>query len=356
MDDIFEMRMKNLDNEPSIKIYNCDNTTGMNKHLTDNSIDLTVTSIPFGSLFTYSGLPEDIGNNHDGNDLLNSQFGLHLRFHIKSLFRVMKDGCNVCIHIQQLLRYQNEHGYIGRRDFRGALIELMCNGGFEYKGEVVIPKNPQLIAQRLKLHSLMFITGKRDARQLAPAVNDYMIIFQKPGKAEPVKAIQDNKINPNGWMSATEWINWARGVWQNEDLKLKNGSVDGLFAKIEENSLLNGYDEATKFFLDNEWIISGVWDDMRETDVLDNWRHGRDQKDEKHVCPLQLEVIRRCIKLYSNPSEIILDPFNGIGSTTWVAAEQGRHSVGFELKESYYNISIKNMKNLNKINAQMSLI
>ncbi len=283
-------------------IFNQDCVTGMAEKLAPESIDLCITSIPFGALFMYSGKPEDIGNNHDGIDLEGSQFGLHLRFAIEQLFRVMKPGCNACIHIQQLLTTKVQHGYMGRRDFRGDVVQMFTMGRFEWKGEFVIPKNPQVIAQRLKLHSLLFITGKRDGRALAPAVNDYVMIFQKPGDAVPVPCIYDRQDNPGGWVTTEEWIRDAHGVWT----------------------------------------------DIRETDVLEGWKGVREKDDEKHVCPLQLEVIRRLVKLYSNPGEIVLDPFIGIGSTGFVAVEQGRKAVGFEIKESYFNQAVRNIAKASK--------
>ncbi|RYG37024.1 site-specific DNA-methyltransferase [bacterium] len=281
---------------PDHLILNMDCVPGM-ATLPANSVRLVVTSIPFGSLFTYSGKNEDIGNNQDGVDLEASMFGLHMRFFAEQLLRVMMPGRNVCIHIQQLLRYKNQHGYMGRRDFRGSVVDIFERAGFEWKGEVAIPKNPQIIAKRLSLHSLMFITGKKDACQLAPAVNDYVMIFQKPGdNPEPVRALFDRHENPDGWVTTDEWIKWA----------------------------------------------SGCWDDIRETDVLENYDEAREANDEKHVCPLQLEVIRRCVKLYSKPGDLVMDPFMGIGSTAWVAIEQGRKAVGFELKESYHALAVRN--------------
>lgn len=270
---------------------------GMADKMEAESVDLCVSSIPFGALFTYSGKTEDIGNNQDGTDMRSGQFGLHMRFFVAQLLRVMKPGTNVCIHIQQLLRYKNQHGYMGRRDFRGAVVDIFETGGFEWKGEIVIPKNPQIIAKRLSLHSLQFMTGhSRNARDLAPAVNDYVMIFQKPGESAPVLCLKHPTENPKGWVTQEEWIRDAHGVWT----------------------------------------------DIRETDVLDGWKSARDEKDEKHVCPLQLEVIRRLVKLYTNPGETVLDPFMGIGSTAYVALELGRNAVGFELKESYYAQALAN--------------
>lgn len=281
----------------SATIHFGDNIPGMAEKLEAESVDLCVSSIPFGSLFTYSGKTEDIGNNQDGTDMRSGQFGLHMRFFIAQLLRVMKPGTNACIHIQQLLRYKNQHGYMGRRDFRGAVIDLFETGGFEWKGEFVIPKNPQIIAKRLSLHSLQFMTGhSRNARDLAPAVNDYVLIFQKPGESVPVRCLIHKTENPKGWVTQEEWIRDAHGVWT----------------------------------------------DIRETDVLDGYKSAREANDEKHVCPLQLEVIRRLVKLYTNPGELVLDPFMGIGSTAYVALELGRSAVGFELKESYHAQAVAN--------------
>lgn len=278
------------------RIWNADCIPGMAEHLEPDSVDLTVTSVPFGALFSYSGKTEDIGNNQDGIDLRAGQFGLHMRFVVEQLYRVQRPGTNVCVHIQQLLTTKVQHGYMGRRDLRAAVIDLFGAGGFDWKGEIAIPKNPQRIAQAQKLHSLLFVTGKRDARQLAPAVNDFIMILQKPGDAAPVPALYDRLENPGGWVTTDEWIAWARGTWA----------------------------------------------DIRETDVLEGWQGGREEDDEKHVCPLQLEVVRRLVKLYSNPGETVLDPFMGIGSTAVVAVQEGRHAVGFELKESYHLLAQRN--------------
>jgi DNA modification methylase len=279
-------------------IHPMDCVAGMPEKLAAESVDLTVTSPPFADLFMYSGKNEDMGNNLSGLDLEECAFGLHFRHFVTQLLRVHKPGTNACIHIQQLLAYKVQHGFMGRRDFRGAIVNMFVKGGFEWKGEVVIPKNPQLVAKRQNLHCLMFVTGRRDAAQLAPCPNDYLMIFQKPGeRAVPVPALYDKRDNPNGWVSTEEWIKWA----------------------------------------------SGVWDDIRETDVLEGRHDAREENDEKHVCPLQLEVIRRPVRLYTNPGEVVLDPFGGIGSTPYVAIEQGRDAVAFELKGSYYEKSKRNV-------------
>lgn len=289
---------------PTYNIFNEDCIAGMAGRIPDNSVHLTVTSIPFEELFTYSGKPEDVGNNGSTVDIVEGRFALNMRFVVAELLRVTAPGCNVCIHIQQLLAYKNQHGFIGRRDFNGAMRHVFSAGGFNFTGEFVINKNPQAMAQRLNLHSLMFVTGKRNSAMLAPAPNDYVLIFQKPGEPEhPVKCLYDRETNPQGWVTTEEWIRDAHGVWN----------------------------------------------DIDEFDILDGARNARESSEEKHVCPLQLEVIRRLVKLYSNPISIqpgvtVLDPFMGIGSTAAVCIEQGRSSVGFELKESYHRSALKNCK------------
>lgn len=294
---------------PAWDIHLGDCVPGM-ADLDEASVDLTVTSIPFGSLFMYSGKNADIGNNADGVDMARSFFGAHLRFWAEQLYRVQAPGTLACIHIQQLVTYAVQHGYMGRRDLRGALVDVMGAAGFEFVLEISIPKDPQVIAQRQKLHSLLFATGYRDSSKLAPAVNDFCVGFRKPGEREPIPALYHESKNPDGWVTPDEWIRWARGTWE----------------------------------------------DIRETDVLEGWKMARDDDDEKHVCPLQLDVVRRCVKLWSNPDDIVFDPFAGIGTVPYVAVEQGRSGLGFELKESYHRQACANLERVAEGgSAQLSL-
>lgn len=297
--------------EVRAEVHNADCIRGMAELLEPDSIDLCTTSIPFEDLFSYSNHEADLGNNGSSVDMMGGRFALNMRFFVEQLFRVMKPGCNACVHIQQLLAFKNVHGYMGRRDFRGACIDLFGAGGFDFVGEFVICKDPQLMAQRMNLHSLQFKTGyARSSNWLAPAPNDYVLIFHKPGEnAVPVRPIRHAK-NPKGWVSQEEWIRDAHGVWT----------------------------------------------DIRMTDVLDV-AHTKEDAHEKHVCPLQLQVLYRLIRLYTNPVSVqpgvtVLDPFAGIGSTGWVCLrgktqdgriEEPRNFVGFELKRSYYEASLSNL-------------
>lgn len=301
--------------EPNVQVWNQDCIAGMSERLAAGSVHLVVTSIPFEELFTYSGKLEDVGNNGSTVDIRAGRFAANMRFVVHQLFRVLAPGCNACIHIQQLLAYKVQHGYMGRRDFRGAMIDVFGAGGFNFIGECAIQKNPQAMAQRMSLHSLMFISGKRNAAQLAPCPNDYVLIFQKPGEIEhPVRALYDAEVNPEGWLTTDEWIRDAHGIWT----------------------------------------------DIQETDVLDGWKAARETDEEKHVCPLQLSVIMRMVKLYTNPicyqpDVTVLDPFMGIGSTACVcigaeSTSDGkierthfRNVVGFELKESYFDQCWRNI-------------
>jgi hypothetical protein len=285
------------------EVWNEDCIAGMAARLADNSVHLTVTSIPFEELFTYSGKLEDVGNNGSTVDIRRGRFAMNMRFVVEQLHRVTAPGCNVCIHIQQLLAYKNQHGFMGRRDFRGAMVDVFGAGGFTWIGEFAIVKDPQAMAQRLSLHSLQFKTGYgRHACNLVPAPNDYVLVFQKAGEPEhPVRCIRHPQRNPGGWVTTEEWILWARGVWE-----------------------------------------------IDEFDILDGARYAKESDEEKHVCPLQLEVIRRCIRLYTNPVSLqadvtVLDPFMGIGSTAHEAILLDRHTVGFELKESYHAVAVKNL-------------
>lgn len=327
---------ESLKDSPRAELFYGDCITGMIEVLQPESVDNAVTSPPFEELFAYSGKPEDVGNNGSTIDIRAGRFALNMRFVVEGLLRVLKPGCNACIHIQQLLAYKVQHGFMGRRDFRGAMVDVFTVGGelpgheisddghvlpfvlpplrttgqqgFQFIGEFVIPKNPQQMAQRLNLHSLQFKTGyARDSNKLAPAVNDYVLIFQKPGNhPTPPKSIRHEKQNPQGWVSTEEWIRDA----------------------------------------------SGNWTDILEIDVLDGARGHKEKKEEKHVCPLQLEVVRRLVRLYTNPISIqpnvtVLDPFGGIMSTPYIAiggkspvtklgVEEPRNAVAFELKESYF--------------------
>lgn len=313
--------------EPDIDIRYGDCIAGLHSLARDRGecVHLTVTSIPFEELFTYSGKTEDVGNNGSTVDIREGRFAINLRFFAEALLAATAPGCNACIHIQQLIAYINQHGFMGRRDFRGAVIDLFRASGWNYVGEWAIPKDPQEMARKLSLHSLQFRTGyARSSTLWAGAVNDFVLVFQKPGEVlhevQPLDKEAGIEETGSGWLSRRDWIVWAKGVWEIDAFDVLDGAGSSRqLAKLKE------------------------------------------AEHEKHVCPLQLEVIRRCVALYANPLErqpdvLVCDPFTGIGSTAWVCAGApsphtklvvpggARNFVGWELKESYHRAAVGNVE------------
>jgi len=243
--------------------------------LADDSIDLSVYSPPFASLFTYSPSLRDLGNSGDRDEFIE-----HYGYIIREVLRVTKPGRLSCVHVQQLTTSKAMHGLTGLSDFRGEVIRAHQSAGWTFHGEVTVDKDPQSQAIRTKAHALMFVTKNRDSSGTRPGLADYLLLFRKPGdNAVPIKTDVSNE----------EWIEWARPVWL----------------------------------------------DIRETNTL-NGRQAREDADEKHVCPLQLDFIERCVRLWSNKGETVLSPFAGIGSEGYVTVRQGRLFIGCELKPSYW--------------------
>lgn len=255
------------------------------KELPDESVDLSVFSPPFQSLFVYSPTERDLGNSRTAEDFWN-----HFHFIIDELLRVIKPGRNVAVHVSQLPTTLTTHGVIGLADFRGATINGFQGRGFVYHGEVCIDKDPQ--AQAIRTHSkgLLFVQLRKDASWLRPALADYILVFRKPG---------ENAVPVHPDLTNNEWIEWARPIWYG----------------------------------------------IRETDTL-NVAEARSDKDERHICPLQLGTIERVVRLWSNPGETVLSPFAGIGSEVYQAVKLNRRGIGIELKPEYFNTAIRNMKRL----------
>jgi DNA modification methylase len=211
--------------------------------------------------------------------------------------------------VQQLTTRKSVDGYMGITDFRGQVIQAFLDGGWHFYGEVTIWKNPQAQAIRTKAHPLMFVTKNRDSAQSRPALGDYLLLFRKPG---------ENAVPINNDVSNEEWIDWAAPIWEDKH--------DG-------------------GWLTKDGQLCPVWYGIKETDTL-NVRVARANADERHICPLQLPFIERCVRLWSNPRELVLTPFAGIGSEVYVAVKLGRKAVGIELKPKYYTTAVNNMREL----------
>ena len=278
--------------------------------LPDESIDMSVCSPPFASLFTYSPSIRDLGNCSTRGEFIE-----HYRFIVEHQLRLTKPGRIACIHVQQLTTTKATHGFIGMSDFRGDVIRLFQDVGWIFHGEVTVWKDPQAQSIRTKAYALAFQTKNRDSANCRPALADYLLLFRKPGD----NAVPISHEATQGEVTNDDWIEWASPIWT-DDAELTD---DG--------------------------CIAPAWYGIRESDTL-NVRVARDDGDERHIAPLQLEFIRRCILLYSNPGELILTPFAGIGSELFVARKFGRRSIGCELKPSYWRTAVHNLEDLD---AQM---
>lgn len=252
----------------------------------DASIDYTIFSPPFASLYTYSNSDRDMGNARS-----DDEFMAHFGFLIRDLYRVTKPGRLLSFHCMNLPTSKTHHGYIGIRDFRGELIRLFESHGFIFHSEVCIWKDPVTAMQRTKAIGLLHKQLKKDSCLSRQGIPDYLVTMRKPGENDaPVTHTNDD-------FPVTLWQRYA----------------------------------------------SPVWMDINPSDTL-QYRSAREHNDERHICPLQLEVIRRALKIWSNPGDLILSPFAGIGSEGVVAIEEGRRFVGAELKGSYWRQAVANLQ------------
>ena len=257
--------------------------------LAENSIDLSVYSPPFADLYTYSASEFDLGNSRNYDEFFS-----HYAFIIRELLRVTKPGRVTCVHTADISLMMSKDGMMGMRDFPGDVIRAYVAEGWTYHGYAVVAKNPQAQAIRTHSHALLFVNLRKDSSGSRPAILDRVIFFKKPGDNEvPITPVA------NGEMDNETWIDWAGGIWTN----------------------------------------------IAESDTL-QYHAGRDTDDEKHICPLQLGTIERCIKLYSNPGETVLTPFMGIGSEAYEAIRLGRKAIGIELKQSYFQLAVRNLRGI----------
>jgi DNA modification methylase len=270
--------------------------------LDDDSVDLSVFSPPFSTLFTYSDNIRDMGNCVD-----NDEFFEQTKYLLRDLYRVMKPGRLVCVHSKDLAKYKNSSGYTGLYDFTGDYHRAMEAAGFKYHSKVTIWTDPVLEMQRTKTQRLLYKQLRKDSSYTGIGLPEYVTIFKKWEGAEEDWEPITNKTREN--FPLDTWQKWA----------------------------------------------SPVWMDIQRTDVLNDWRGAKDAKDEKHICPLQLGIIERCIGLWSNPGELVFSPFAGIGSEIYQAVKMHRRGLGFELKPSYYEMAKKNCASVLEKRNQMPL-
>lgn len=318
------------------------------KKIPDESVHFSVFSPPFASLYTYSNSDRDMGNSKTYDEFFE-----HFAFLIGELYRVIKPGRNVSVHCMNLPTSKTHHGYIGIQDFRGDLIRAFCGDEaadfhramvkierrmqdanrdgdtirflrlesvldgmredlrthpavsqlFIYHSEVCIWKDPVTAMQRTKALGLLHKQLKKDSCMSRQGVPDYVCTFRKPGEnSEPVAGELDEWVGDDSFRSEGRL---SIDIWQR--------------------------------------YASPIWSDINMSRTL-QYRAARGEKDERHICPLQLDVIERCIQLWTNPDDIVLTPFAGIGSEVYSAVKLGRKGVGIELKDSYFNEAIKNCR------------
>ena len=268
------------------------------RELDENSIDLSVYSPPFADLFTYTDSYRDLGNSNGMDEFLT-----HYAFIIREALRVTKPGRMTCVHTSDIPAMAQRDGYIGIKDFPGEVIRAYCAEGWTFVGRAFVQKNPQAQAIRTKAKALLFVQLRKDSADSRPALIDQVLFFRKPGEnAVPVRPVE------NGEMDNETWIEWAHGIWLG----------------------------------------------IAESDTL-QFSKARDADDEKHICPLQLGTIERCIKLYSNPGETVASFFMGIGSEVYMARKLGRKAIGIELKRSYFDVAVKNLRATDAMGRELPL-
>lgn len=257
------------------------------KGIPDASVDYSIFSPPFSSLYTYSNSPRDLGNCRN-----DAEFFEHFGYIIAELRRVIKPGHNVSFHCMLMPTSKERDGYIGLKDFRGDLIRAFQSHGFIYASEVCIWKDPVTAMQRTKALGLLHKTVRENACMSRQGIPDYLVTMRAPGEmVDRVKHTHEN---------------YPVDKWQK--------------------------------------VASPIWMDIDPSDTL-QYQSAREHDDERHICPLQLEVIRRGIELWTNPGDVVLTPFGGIGSEPYTALQLGRKAIAVELKASYYGQMVRNVQN-----------
>ena len=279
--------MKVLDQVTKNKyaLYNGDSCEVV-KAIPDNSIHYTIFSPPFASLYTYSNSDRDMGNSKGDDEFYN-----HFIYLAKELYRITMPGRLLSFHCMDLPLMKERDGVIGLKDFPSIIRQIFEDCGFIYHSKVTIWKNPVTEMQRTKALGLLHKQIRKDSAMNRQGIPDYIVTMRKPGD-NPERISHTHETFPVD-------------VWQN--------------------------------------YASPVWMDIRQSDTLQK-KSAREDKDERHICPLQLEVIQRCVELWTNPGDIVLDPFAGIGSVPYVAVTMGRRGIGIELKDSYYNQAKNNLE------------
>jgi DNA modification methylase len=314
----YKSEVKNITEPKKVKTKDYElylgDTFEIAKTLESESVDYTMFSPPFKDLYTYSDDPRDLSNV--GGD---KEFYEHFSYLVPELLRITKTGRLLSMHVMQGTTSIGKDGFYSIIDFRGELIRLFQSFGWIFHAEKMIRKSPQLAAVRTKNHQLLHKSTKKDSAISRPGLADYILTFRKPGV---------NKVPITNDISFNDWCDIAEPCEFDKDINIE------LLRQISEP----------------------LWTDIVEGDTISGFRNGKAEKDEKHMTPTQLTVIRNCIMLWSNKNEVVFDPFGGVGSIGWQALKMDRKSISIELKESYFKLNEKNHRDMaNEKNSVLSL-
>lgn len=295
------------------------------KGIPDNSIHYSIFSPPFASLYTYSNSERDMGNCRS-----EDEFYLNFEFLVSELHRVLMPGRLLSFHCMDIPAMKERDGYIGLKDFPGDLIRIFQAGNFIYHSRVAIWKDPLVEATRTKALGLLHKQIQKDSAMCRQGLPDYLITMRKPGdNPEPIS-------HPEGFTSfAGE---------DEPDAPKVEPTLKSQYSTLNKHSHMSSEDPVYSHHVWRRYA-SPVWMDIKQSNTL-NRKPARDDRDERHICPLQLDVIERALQLWTNPNDIVLSPFAGIGSEPYKAIQMGRRAVGIELKDSYYSQAVINCRSL----------
>ena len=356
-------------------IHNSDCIEGMYA-MPENSVDCAIFSPPFGDLFVYSDSERDLGNAGEGE-----AFSEQYKYFAEAVTRVLRPGRIACVHCTDLPMRKGKHGAIGLQDFSGDLIRAHTAAGLVYHGRATIWKDPVVEMQRTKAVGLLYKQIRKDSAMNRVGMPEYMLFFRKDASNEkpiehaaPTENITTTKVHkcPNcdtdhGIASnfcpdcgeEMTVVTRTKGEPSDEAMRIAKEWLDdltrqGMCAGTPPDEVLADLIKEAEFDV-NDWqrIASPVWMDIKQGNVLRNFREAKGANDEKHVCPLQLDVIRKCLRLYSRPGDVIMDPFNGIGSTGYEAIKNNRRYIGFELKPEYAAQADLNLKDAEQHGADL---
>lgn len=299
------------------QIYNGD-CVEVASGLPDDSVGFVIYSPPFSSLYTYSNSDRDMGNCRS-----DEEFFQHFQFLIAELYRVLKPGRLMAVHCMNLPASKQNDGFIGIKDFRGDLIRAFQAKGFIYHSEVCIWKDPVIAMQRTKAIGLLHKQLQKDSTISRQGIPDYLVVMRKPG------------VNPDPVDGPLYYFVGDDSLPSQSEVQRDDGSV----AKFPKGS-------ATVIDVWQRYA-SPIWMDINQTRTL-QFAAARENDDERHICPLQLDVIERAMQLWSKPGDVVFTPFLGIGSEAYVAVKMGRKAIGSELKPSYFNLAARNLKDAEK--------